>query len=200
MKTAVAIIGIGILLVGALVLLSQTMEGSFLRIAAYDPLPGSKERPQLLTFGMYVTPDPAQNPIAPPERFIGFHTALDLEIHQNEVDDDIPVMAVCAGEVIQSGLVSGYGGLVVQRCNLQGEDVTVIYGHLDLDSLASSGATVTSGEKIGILAPANSEESGHTRKHLHLGIHKGHDIDVRGYVQTKEELENFLDPKEVLDL
>lgn len=172
----------------------------FLRTAAYDPLPNSRQRPQLLTFGRYVTPDPAQNPIDPPERFTGYHTALDLEIHEEEQDEDIPVHAVCTGEIASSDLVSGYGGLVVQRCKFNGDDTTVIYGHLDADSLPATGERIQSGGVLGTLAQAYSEESGFNRKHLHLGIHTGTEIDVRGYVQTQAELENFLDPKEVLGL
>lgn len=52
-------------------------------------------------------------------------------------------MAICSGEILQRRWVSGYGGLVVQACDLKGERVTVVYGHLKLAS-----ASLKVGEKI----------------------------------------------------
>ena len=164
------------------------------------PLSNMKERPQLLLFGMYVTPDPAQNPIDPPERFTGYHTALDIETLNYEQTEEVPVKAVCDGNVLKSGVVEGYGGVIIQQCVLDNQDVTVIYGHLDTATLAFENMHVIQGQRIGTLAPHKSEASGNTRKHLHLGIHKGTDIDVRGYVDSEEELNEFLDPKEVLGI
>lgn len=149
---------------------------------------------------MYVTPDPDQNPIDPPERFTGYHTALDFEILPGEKTQEIPVRAVCDGPVVQSGFIEGYGGAVIQQCTLNSQTVTTLYGHLKTESLASPQAQLQIGDQLGILADHNSEDSGQTRKHLHLGIHKGPEIDVRGYVQNEEELGSFLDPKQVLDL
>lgn len=164
------------------------------------PLPNMNARPQLLRFGMYVTPDPDQNPISPPERFIGYHAALDLEIIEGEEDKDVPVRAVCNGTIVLSTSIKGYGGTIVQQCTLKEQIVTVLYGHLDLSSLSKIDSETAKGQVIGKLAPAGTEDSGHTRKHLHLGIHKGETIDVRGYVQNEKELEAFIDPKEILDI
>lgn len=162
------------------------------------PLDDALNRPTPLSFGLRVTPDPAENPIDPPERFEGYHTALDYEISEGELEEDVPVYAICRGNVVYSGFAEGYGGLLVHRCRIDGQDVTVLYGHLALEGLPSEGVTVKQGERIGILAPADSYASGGTRKHLHLGIHKGRELDVRGYVQTEEELREFVDPATVL--
>lgn len=163
------------------------------------PLPNASSRPQLLQFGMYVTPDPDQNPIDPPERFTGYHTALDLEILPGEENQEIPVAALCDGRIILSETVEGYGGVAIQSCRFENEDVTVLYGHLEPTRLVTLNAGIKKGDQVGILAPAKSPDSGYTRKHLHLGIHKGPDIDIRGYVQNEAELANFIDPRQVLD-
>lgn len=162
------------------------------------PLPAAGLRPTPLYFGLYVTPDPNQNPIDPPERFTGYHAAVDFEIHPAEEQLDIPVYAICPGTVVYSGYAEGYGGLLVHRCTLQGEPVTVLYGHLRLEGLPATGTNVHKGQQIGSLAPGRTYESGENRKHLHLGIHKGEDMDVRGYVQNEKELEQYIDPLTVL--
>ncbi len=155
-------------------------------------------RPTLLTFGMYVTPDPANNPISPPERFIGYHVGTDFEVTKEELDVNVPVFAICSGKVVMSGFVEGYGGLIVHRCKINGESVTVLYGHLFLSSLPKNGTSVVAGKQIALLGPARSHDTDGNRKHLHLGIHRGTGIDVRGYVQTKEEISEYIDPLLVL--
>lgn len=162
------------------------------------PLPGASSRPTPLHFGLYVTPDPENNPIDPPERFTGYHVATDFETYPAERNKDIPVFAICNGKILFSGESEGYGGLITQSCTINNEAVSVIYGHLDLDSLAASGTKVGTGQQIAILGAAKSEDTGDTRKHLHLGIHRGSG-DVRGYVQNEAELSQFIDPMTVLD-
>ena len=162
------------------------------------PLPDAQNRPTPLSFGLYVTPDPEQNPIDPPERFTGFHTAVDFEVFEEEADLEVPVFAICSGKVLTSGAAEGYGGVVITRCRIQGKNATVLYGHVDLEVLPKVGSSVKAGEKIGVLASARSVGSDGNRKHLHLGIHKGTAIDYLGYVQTEKELEEFIDPLTVL--
>lgn len=162
------------------------------------PIHRAAVRPTPLHFGMYVTPDPATNPITPPERFTGYHVATDYEVTAEERNADVPVYAVCSGEVARSSHVEGYGGLLVQRCTISGQEVTVLYGHVLLASLPENGTMLTAGDRLGILAPANSYENGWNRKHLHLAIHRGTQIDVRGYVQREADVQNYLDPQEVL--
>ncbi len=164
-----------------------------------SPLPNADRRPTPLHFGRYVTPDPATNPIDPPERFTGYHAATDFEILPGEELDEIPVYAVCAGPIVFSGFSEGYGGLVTQFCNLKNQDVTIIYGHLSVDSLIASGTKADTGAVLGILGSAQSSDTDGSRKHLHLGIAKGHGSEVRGYVQEESELDLFLNPLEILD-
>lgn len=163
------------------------------------PLPGAYNRPTPLHFGLYVTPDPANNPIDPPERFTGYHAATDFEIKKGEEDKDIPVYAVCGGMIHYSGYAEGYGGLLTEYCNIKGQDVTIIYGHLAIDSLVPSGTAVETGAQLGILGAARSKDTDGSRKHLHLGIVKGHSSEVRGYVQDPKELDLYLDPQVFLD-
>lgn len=164
----------------------------------HQPLPSAHVRATPLSFGMYVTPDPEQNPIDPPERFSGYHAALDFEVSSGEVEGDVPVYAICPGKVIFSGYVNGYGGTVVHRCRIGKEDVTVLYGHLDLKGLPKEGVRVRSGDTLGLLGAHRSYASGYNRKHLHLGIHKGRQLVMAGYVQDEQTLESYIDPKSVL--
>ncbi len=162
------------------------------------PLPDAPDRPTPLHFGRYVTPDPEQNPIDPPERFTGYHTATDFEISAAEEDEEIPVSAICSGEVIHAGQVEGYGGVIVHRCVIDDQNVTVLYGHLNLNQNIAVGDTVEQNQQLATLADEYSPESGFTRKHLHLGIHRGTALEFRGYVQTEGELDAYIDPLSVL--
>ncbi len=163
------------------------------------PLPRGEEREKKLTFGLFVTPDPAMNPIDPPERFTGYHTALDLEIFPEEEATDVPVIAACDGRILQTEPISGYGGVIIQSCQLGEEAVTVLYGHLDYERFQKSvGEEVKAGEEIGFLGEEKTPETGNTRKHLHFGIHRGSEIEVRGYVSNEEMLKEFIDPLPLL--
>lgn len=165
-----------------------------------QPMDDTDDRPMLLTFGLYVTPDPAQNPIDPPERFTGYHSALDIEIFEDEEDKDVPVYAVCDGTVTYAGFAGGYGGLVKQTCRLDGEDIMVLYGHLAISGMVNEGVTVSAGDVIGRLGASRSPDTDGSRKHLHLGMHRGAGDFSLGYVQSEEELKSFIDPTDVLPL
>jgi murein DD-endopeptidase MepM/ murein hydrolase activator NlpD len=163
------------------------------------PMERYEKRPKLLTFGLYVTPDPARNPINPPERFEGYHTALDLEVFPEELDQAVPVFAACQGEIVEKSESEGYGGVVIQNCKLDNETVTVLYGHLALNSIHQErGQTIKAGTKLGILGDNKSAETSFTRKHLHFQIHKGDALELRGYVQSESELSSYINPEEVL--
>lgn len=154
------------------------------------PISKAKTRITKKPFGIYVTP---QNSPVQPEKFQGYHTGTDFETFPNEQDKEVPIYAICDGKAISSGQVSGYGGLLIQSCNIESQTVTVLYGHLNLASLLGTNTDIKKGQKIGVLALANSSESGFERKHLHLGIHKGEGIDYRGYVDAKNQLESWID-------
>ncbi len=206
-----------IILVALLLLQNRTLEGSAVTTQQWSsvrsilprtstgtatnlhwPLPYAYNRPTPLHFGLFVTPDPKQNPIDPPERFIGFHAATDFEIVSGEENADVPVYAICKGPVVYSGFAKGYGGLLVQQCTLRNEEVTVLYGHLALDALPAPGTALRPGQQLSILAASRSHDADGNRKHLHLGIHRGPQLDVRGYVQREQELQHYIDPQKIL--
>ena len=164
------------------------------------PLPETQRRAIPLHFGLYVTPDSKENPIYPPERFTGFHAATDFEVSHEELLQDVPVFAICEGDVMFSGRVEGYGGLLVQNCEIKGEEVTILYGHVDPADLPKTGVTLSKGQAFAILGENRSPETDGNRKHLHLGIHRGPQLSVLGYVQKVEDLKSYMDPEEVLPL
>jgi len=47
---------------------------------------------------------------------------------------------------------------------------------------------------MGILGDDHSEETDGARKHLHFSIYVGEKMDYHGYIQTQEELSNWLNP------
>jgi hypothetical protein len=160
------------------------------------PIANAAQRITKKDFGTYV--EPGNSPVDP-EVFRGFHTAIDLETFDNEQNIDVDIFAICTGPLLLSRWAQGYGGVIVQGCTIDNKDVTVIYGHIDLESVAANlGDTLVKGEKIAILGDPYSNETDNERKHLHLGIHKGKEIQLLGYIQDKAQLVNWIDPKTVL--
>ena len=162
-------------------------------VAAGDiPLTNAKSRETKKPFGIYVTP--SDSPVSP-EKFTGYHTGLDFETTPAEADIDVPVRALCDGTLLVKEYATGYGGIAVQSCVLDGQPVTVIYGHLKLASITPAvGSAIARGDALGVLGKGYSTETDGERKHLHLGIHKGTTINILGYVQTKAALNGWLDP------
>ena len=161
------------------------------------PLSQGKERAKVLTFGLYVTP--ATSPLPKPEKWVGYHTALDLEILPGEENTDVPVLSACDGKIVFAGPVNGYGSAIIQSCRIQGQPVTVLYGHLSGSSInVRVGDFISAGTRLALLGKAYSSENGNVRKHLHFEIHKGNMIEFRGYVPKKTDLQNFIDPLPLL--
>lgn len=147
-------------------------------------------------FGLKVSP--GHSPVSP-ERFSGFHTGADFETFPEEQDRDVPIFAVCDGQLLLKKSASGYGGGAMQSCHINSQDVTVIYGHLRLSSIAAqAGQEIGTGQQLAVLGQGASLETDGERKHLHLGIHKGTNIDLRGYVQKQSELDGWIDPEPYL--
>lgn len=145
-------------------------------------------------FGTYVTP---QNSPVQPEKFIGYHTGVDIEQIQNNVD--VPVYAINSGTVKVVRWVSGYGGVIIYSTQIDGQDVTILYGHIRLSSAQiSAGDQVTKGEKLAVLGTGYSSETDGERKHLHFSIHRGSSIVYLGYVQNQSELSNWLNPDDII--
>ena len=158
----------------------------------FSPLDRSSERITKKKFGDYIT---WQNSPVQPERFSGFHTGVDFEVFANELNSEVKVKAICGGNILLKEYIAGYGGVVVESCVLDNEPVTVLYGHLRLDSINKNiGEDMMPGEILGSLGAAYSQETDGERKHLHLGIHRGSQISVLGYVQSQAELVDWFDP------
>lgn len=154
------------------------------------PLEKANERVTKKPFGIFIT---KENSPVKPERFTGYHTGTDFESLPEEESNEIPFFAICGGKLREKKTVSGYGGVMVQECLLEDLPVTVIYGHIKKESILKEiGAYLLPGEKMGVLGKDMSEETDFERRHLHLGIHKNSTIDIRGYVEKENELENFL--------
>lgn len=146
-------------------------------------------------FGIRI--DPALSPVQP-ERFSGFHTGADFEVMPGEEEEAITIPAICSGEVSLARTVNGYGGTLVQRCTIGNEEVTVLYGHLDASSLPSAGSNLPQGSAVGRLGKGYSSETDGERPHLHLAIHRGTAIELRGYVQLEADLTAWMNPLNML--
>jgi Peptidase family M23 len=163
-----------------------------------DPISQAASRVTKKSFGTYVTP---QNSPVSPEKFTGFHTGIDFETFDTEKDADVEIKTICAGKLVQKARASGYGGYAIQACTINGQAVTVIYGHLRQSSIAPTvGAVLNAGDHLAVLGTGYSTETDGERKHLHLSIHLGSSINIAGYVQTKNELSGWLDPKSPLGI
>lgn len=156
------------------------------------PLEQAGKRVTKKLFGIFITP---QNSPVQPEKFNGYHTGTDYEIFPGEESVEVPVRAVCDGKLRIKQFVSGYGGVAIEDCQIEGENVTVLYGHLSLSSINyNTGDDILKTGVIGNLGdPAKGETDGE-RKHLHLAIHKGSQINFRGYVGSQNELSGWVDP------
>jgi murein DD-endopeptidase MepM/ murein hydrolase activator NlpD len=156
------------------------------------PLDRPGERVTKKTFGLYITPK--TSPVQP-EKFTGYHTGSDFEIFPEELTADVPVQAICDGKIALKKYASGYGGVLVESCELDNQPITVVYGHLKLASISGkTGDSLSKGEQVGFLGKAFSTETNGERKHLHLSIHKGSAVDIRGYVQKQSELSGWINP------
>ena len=154
------------------------------------------ERVTLKPFGIKISP--ANSPVKN-EKFAGYHSGVDFETFPDEANIDVPIFALCTGELLVKRTASGYGGVVVQTCTINEEPVTVIYGHIRLSSVTSAvGTIVNQGNQIAVLGAGFSTETDGERKHLHLGIHRGENVAIAGYVSTEAELKNWIDVMTVL--
>lgn len=160
------------------------------------PISQAKNRMTKKSFGIFISPQ--HSPINP-ERFTGYHTGADFEIFFGEENKDVVITALCDGTLALKEVVSGYGGVAVERCILDKQIITVIYGHLNLASVETkSESALNKGDKIGVLGRGFSPETDGERKHLHLGVHKGPEINIRGYVQKFSDLSSWIDPAQFL--
>lgn len=136
------------------------------------------------TFGEYIE-----------DRFTGYHVGDDVEV--SELEAEYPVHAIADGIVTHAGSVSGYGGVMVINHDVDGEQVSAIYGHVDLDSsIVSTGDVVTRGQFLANLGDHNSAETDGERKHLHFALYEGEDVRLSGYETSEANVENWINPTE----
>lgn len=155
-----------------------------------------KERVIKKPFGVLISP---QNSPIENERFSGYHTGIDVEVFKDELEKDVLVRSLCGGVLRQKQYAKGYGGVAVQECLFEGEGVTVVYGHLNVQSIgAGEGSYLNPGDTVGLLGAHKSNETDGERKHLHFGIHKGKSIDIRGYVPSPSQIAQWIDPQDYL--
>lgn len=154
-----------------------------------NPVDEFKTRITKKIFGTFVTP---QSSPVQPERFTGYHTAVDVEF--TDTTNDIPVFAIADGGIVLSQTTNGYGGVFVMQFNYNGEIYTAIYGHIRPSTLPAINTQVKKGQQIAVLGSGGTSETDGERHHLHFGIHKGSSIDIKGYVQNKDDLGAWVDP------
>jgi len=162
------------------------------------PVENFKENQTKKVFGQYIT---RENSPIQPERFSGYHTGVDVEVNPEDIDKGIPVYAISDGIIrsVQDDIY-GYGGIIVIEHLIDNQTMTAIYGHIKYFSVEKeAGDLVAKGEQIAILGADKSLETDDERKHLHFGIHKGSEIDIRGYVQNKSELSEWCDPNSIYE-
>lgn len=160
------------------------------------PVSDAQSRTTKKPFGLFVTPEtsPVSN-----DRFTGYHTGLDFETTPEEKDRPVPVAALCGGKILERNKIEGYGGVILQSCERGSEAITIVYGHIAYaGSFPQPGTWVLPGQQIAELAPGESEFSGGERKHLHLGVYRGSNTDIRGYVPEEQMLSRWIDPASLL--
>lgn len=154
-----------------------------------SPVADFKSRITKKSFGTYVTP---QNSPVQPEKFIGYHTGVDIEY--SDTVGKVAIHAIADGTVVYSNQVSGYGGVVCIKSTVDKVARIVLYGHLAPSSLLTVGTPVTKGQEIGWLGQAYSYETDNERKHLHFAILKNTAINLLGYVPNQSQLASWIDP------
>jgi murein DD-endopeptidase MepM/ murein hydrolase activator NlpD len=154
-----------------------------------EPVAQFRQRITKKLFGTYVTP--SSSPVQP-ERFTGYHAGDDAEYQ--DVTGIVPVHSIKEGQVVSASWVSGYGGLIIIRHQINGAPHLVLYGHLDPNSLLPIGTTVARGQQIGQLGVGYSTQTDGERRHLHFAILAGNTIDYRGYATTQAGLSAWIDP------
>ena len=157
----------------------------------FEPIENALARITKKPFGIKISPE--DSPVLP-EKFSGYHTGVDFETFADEQTADIPIFAICAGKLVLKKYASGYGGVAAQSCQIENQDVMVVYGHLQLSSISAKiSQAINVGSQIGVLGTGYSTQTDNERKHLHLGIHKGKNIFLLGYVQSQRELDGWFD-------
>jgi murein DD-endopeptidase MepM/ murein hydrolase activator NlpD len=168
---------------------AQTTENVF----SY-PTAEFKERITKKTFGQFIT---RENSPVQPERFSGYHTAVDVEY--SDVEGDVPVYALADSIIVLSRIATGYGGVFVLDFEYEGERRTAIYGHIKPSTLPVVNTRFNKGDKIALLGKEYTSETDGERKHLHFGIRSDNQVSILGYVQSESELTGWQNPLDLFD-
>lgn len=168
---------------------------SFSSVGASDrpvyPLEDFVARVTVKQFAQYITP---QNSPIQPERFSGYHTGVDAETLPTDAED-IPVYAIADGTVKLARTANGYGGVMLIEHQVGDEIVTAVYGHVRLSSVRKpAGQSVRKAEQIAMLGTGGTSETDGERQHLHFGLVRGSQIELRGYVSDRNLLSGWHDP------
>jgi len=150
----------------ALVPLPLAPRAEFVKLNLIQPTDGFKNRITKKPYGIFITP---QTSPVQPDKFTGFHNAVDIEY--GDVSVDVPVRAIANGTIILSRYASGYGGVIVIKHEINNQSLVALYGHLDPEQMLPEGTNVTLGQKIGILGDGYTHETDGARKHLHYLFH-----------------------------
>ncbi|EKE29242.1 MAG: hypothetical protein ACD_2C00201G0004 [uncultured bacterium (gcode 4)] len=161
-----------------------------------DPITNASKRVTKKFFWIKVSP--WHSPISP-EKFRWYHTWTDFEITPAENDLPVKVYSICSWPLLMKRLAAWYWGVAVQKCKLTGKVVTVTYWHLKLDSIIPiRKQEMKAWQELWVLWKWFSAETWGERKHLHLGIHFWDSINIKWYVDTKAELEDWMDVSSLL--
>jgi len=161
----------------------------------YYPIQGFESRSHYKTFNQYWSKASYRGREQLfPTQYIGYHTALDLEINPGEENQDVPVYAVTDGKITFAGPVTGYGGVIL--LDMANDSHTALYGHIRLSSLkVKTGDSVKAGQELAVLGKGFSSETGGERKHLHFGIYNGKGQYFRGYESNETAIQSkWVDP------
>ena len=175
-----------------LVPLPLAPRAEYIKLDFIQPTYEFKNRITKKPYGIFITP---QTSPVQPDKFTGFHNAVDIEY--GDVSTDVPVRAIANGTIILSKYASGYGGVIVIKHEINNQSLVALYGHLDPEQMLPEGTDVELGQKIGILGDGHTHETDGARKHLHFSImpYNSQDkLDIRGYVNTEEDLSKWIDP------
>lgn len=127
------------------------------------------------------------------DRFHGYHVGDDIEYQDTK--EKISVKAIADGIILQSGNVSGYGGLVVIQHTVKNTVLTALYGHIDLSlSSLKKGDAVRKGQFLANLGEHKSQETDGERKHLHFALYQGNKLRQQGYEPLKENVSLWINP------
>jgi murein DD-endopeptidase MepM/ murein hydrolase activator NlpD len=120
----------------------------------------------------------------------GYHLGADLWASS----DEVPILAVFGGTVIESSLKGFNGYVVVIEHEWEGQMFYSAYCHLRTDKEAAAKGTVEAGDVIGYMGDSSTED---VNPHLHLAVYAGKSAlkDPYGYSDQKYDGSGYIDYK-----